>query len=169
MKPSNKQFRLAAALALLIGGVIGIGTQTAAHAAPAPALPLPTKLPAQFTLPGGVQCRTQTNIVGRVYGIDCGSNSLLGLSVLRAPGDAALPPGVFGGVGSEPIQIRCNLDSQTCHGGGHVLVRLPSNTPPAFASAASEEHGHVRYVLDCRLPPTHGALDCDVSMLETAH
>jgi hypothetical protein len=167
MKTSNKQFRILA-LALLIGGAIGIQST---HAAPAPALPLPTKLPANFVLPGGVQCRTQTNIVGRVYGVVCGSDSLLGLSVLRAPGDAVLPPGVgaVGGVSSEPIQIRCNLDSQECHGGGHVLVRLPADTPAAFASAASEEHGHVRYVLDCRLPPTHGALDCDVSMLETAH
>ncbi len=166
MKITNKQFRLAAALALLIGGVIGVES---AHAATA--LPLPTKLPPQFTLPGGVQCRTQTNIVGAVYGIDCGSDSLLGLSVSPAPGNSAFLPGVLGtgGVGSEPIQIRCNLDNQECHGGGHVLVRLPSNTPPAMASAASEEHGHVRYVLDCRLPPTHGALDCQASVFETAH
>ncbi len=166
MKPSNKQFRILA-LALLIGGAIGIQS---AHAATSPALPLPTKLPPQFTLPGGVQCRTQTNIVGRVYGIDCGSNSILGLSVLRAPEDAALPPGVVvgGGVSSEPIQVSCDLDSQECHGGGHVLVRLPSNTPPAMA-AEGKEAGHLRYVLDCRAPLVHGALDCDVSILETAN
>ena len=167
MKTSNKQFRLAA-LALLIGGAIGIQS---AHAATTPTVTLPSKLPAQFTLPGGVQCRTDTNIVGRAYGIDCGSNSILGLSVLRAPGDAALPPGVLagGGVGSEPIQVSCDLDSQTCHGGGHVLVRLPSGASPALVRAAGKEHGHVRYVLDCRLPPTHGALDCQASVFETAH
>jgi hypothetical protein len=167
MKPSNKQFRILA-LALLIGGAIGIQS---AHAATSPALPLPTKLPPQFTLPGGVQCRTQTNIVGRVYGIDCGSNSILGLSVLRAPEDAALRPGVLagGGVGSEPIQVTCNLDAQTCHGGGHVLVRLPSGMPTAWRTAAGKARGHLRYVLDCNATPTHGALDCDVSMLEAAH
>jgi hypothetical protein len=168
MKTSNKQFRLAAALALLIGGAIGIQS---AHAAPAPALPLPTKLPPQFTLPGGVQCRTETNIVGRVYGIDCGSDSLLGLSVSPAPGSTAFLPGVLGtgGVGSEPIQIRCNLDNQECHGGGHVLVRLPSGMPTAWRTAAGKARGHLRYVLDCNATPTHGALDCDVLMLETAH
>ena len=169
MKITTKQFSILTA-ALLIGGVIGI--QASAHAATAPTLPLPTKLPPQFVLPGGVQCKTQTNIVGRVYGVTCGSNSILGLSVSPAPGNTAFLPGVLGlggGVGSEPIQVSCDLDSQTCHGGGHVLVRLPSGMPSAWRAAAGKARGHLRYVLDCNATPTHGALDCDVSMLETAH
>lgn len=152
----------------LLGGAVAFQS---AHAGPAPLAFSPPSLPAQFTLPGGVQCKTDKNIVGRVYGVDCGSASLFGLRVEPAPGNTALLPGVFGlgGEGGQPIQVRCNFDAQTCTGGGHVLVEIPKTAPASVVSAASAEHGRVRYVLDCNAAPVHGALDCNVSLTSTAN
>lgn len=166
MKKITKLNAIALTFALL-GGAVAI---QAAHAGPAPLAFSPPSLPAQFTLPGGVQCHTRTNIVGRVYGVDCGSSSLFGLRVQPAPDAPALPPGVAaaGGERAQPIQVRCNFDAQTCHGGGHVFLEIPRTAPASVVSAASAEHGRVRYVLDCNAAPVHGALDCNVSLTSTA-
>ena len=154
--------------AILVGGAVALQS---AHAAPAQQVRSLQSLPARFYLPGYVQCKPEKNIVGRVYGIECGSSSLFGLNVRRAPDAPVLPAGAYAGGGGErvqPLQVRCNFDAQTCMGGGEVLLQLPKSAAP-LVSAASAEHGRVRYVLECNAAPVNGALDCNVSLTSTAN
>ena len=154
--------------AILFGGAVAIQV---AHAAPAQQVRSLQSLPSRFYLPGDVPCKPEKNIVGRVYGMVCGSSSLFGLNVRRAPDAPVLPAGAYASGGGErvqPLQVRCNFDRQTCVGGGQVLLQIPKTAAP-LVSAASAEHGRVRYVLDCDAAPVHGGLECDVSLTSNAN